>query len=144
LFKGRAETYSAGADLVAPMYSGGGLNGALRQANAVRSQRQVEYLKIVQRAFREVLDGLNGQAVIAGVCDANAAQVSALQRAGELAELRYAQGDIGFLELLDVRRGLFQAQIELVAAQRDAMLNTVNLALALGGQLGERATASTK
>ena len=142
LFKDRAETFSARANLVAPMYSGGSLNGALRRANAVRAQRQMEYLQTVQRAFREVLDGLNGQAVIASVRDANAAQVTALQRAGELAELRYAQGDIGFLELLDVRRSLFQAQIELVTAQRDALLNTVNLALALGGELGARSVGT--
>jgi outer membrane protein, multidrug efflux system len=142
LFSNSAETYSVGGNIAAPMYSGGSLNGALGRANAVRTQRQAEYSKTVQRAFREVLDGLNGQVVIAQVRDANAAQVSALQRAGELAELRYRQGDIGFLELLDVRRSLFQAQIELVAAQRDALLNTVNLALALGGGAGTR--SSTK
>ncbi len=63
--------------------------------------------------------------------------MSALARATELAELRYQQGDIAYLELLDVRRGLYQAQIDLVAAQRDALLNTVDLALAVGGGLGE-------
>jgi outer membrane protein TolC len=56
-----------------------------------------------------------------------------------LAELRYNQGDIAYLELLDVRRGLFQSQIDLVAAQRDALLNTVDLALAVGGGLGDKA-----
>ena len=61
------------------------------------------------------------------------------REATELAELRYGQGDIAYLELLDVRRGLFQAQIDLVAAHRDALLNTVDLALAVGGGLGERA-----
>ena len=63
-------------------------------------------------------------------------QVAALARATELAELRYQQGDIAYLELLDVRRSLFQAEIDLVAAQRDALLNTVDLALAVGGGLG--------
>jgi multidrug efflux system outer membrane protein len=140
LFEEQAESYTFGGNLSAPMYSGGRLSGALRQADALRTQRQVEYFKVVQRAFREVLDGLNGQGVIAAVRDANAAQVAALQRAGELAELRYRQGDIGFLELLDVRRGLFDARIELVAAQRDALLNTVNLSLAVGGQLGAYAS----
>jgi multidrug efflux system outer membrane protein len=92
----------------------------------------------VQQAFREVLDALNGQRLIESVRTSNSAQVSALARATELAELRYKQGDIAYLELLDVRRGLYQAQIDLVAAQRDALLNTVDLALAVGGGLGER------
>ncbi len=58
-----------------------------------------------------------------------------------MAELRYKQGDIAYLELLDVRRGLNQAQTDLVAAQRDALLNTVDLTLAVGGGLGGRAEA---
>jgi outer membrane protein, multidrug efflux system len=90
-----------------------------------------------------VLDGLQGQSLIAGVRDANAEQVAALARATELAELRYGQGDISYLELLDVRRGLFQAQIDLVSAERDALLNAIDLALAVGGGLGERAEALT-
>ena len=106
---------------------------------AVREQRKAEYSRTVQEAFREVLDALQGQSLIAGVRDANAEQVAALTRATELAELRYEQGDIAYLELLDVRRGLFQAQIDLVAAQRDALLNTVDLALAVGGGLGDKA-----
>ncbi|MFL6620671.1 MAG: TolC family protein, partial [Povalibacter sp.] len=104
---------------------------------------KAEYSRTVQNAFREVLDALQGQTLIAGVSDANAAQVSALSRATELAELRYAQGDISYLELLDVRRGLFQAQIDLVAAQRDSLLNTVDLALAVGGGMGDRAEELT-
>jgi multidrug efflux system outer membrane protein len=86
---------------------------------------------------------LQGQALIAGARDANAEQVAALARATELAELRYSQGDIAYLDLLDVRRSLFAAQITLVAAQRDALLNTVDLALAVGGGLGERAEPLT-
>ena len=93
----------------------------------------------MQNAFREVLDALQGQTLIAGVREANAEQVNALMRATELAELRYSQGDLAYLDLLDVRRGLFQAEIDLVAAQRDALLNTVDLALAVGGGLGEHA-----
>ena len=54
-------------------------------------------------------------------------------------ELRYTQGDIAYIDLLDVRRGLFAAQIDLVAAERDALLNTVDLALAVGGGLGDKA-----
>ena len=93
----------------------------------------------MQGAFREVLDALQGQSLITGVRDANAQQVAALARATELAELRYTQGDIAYIDYLDVRRGLFQAQIDLVAAERDALLNTVDLALAVGGGLGDKA-----
>ncbi len=39
------------------------------------------------------------------------------------------------------RRSLYQAQIDLVAAERDELLNTVDLALAMGGGLGPHAEA---
>jgi outer membrane protein, multidrug efflux system len=143
LFTKPAEAWSATGGLLQPLFQGGRLRANVARANAVREQRKAEYARTVQEAFREVLDALQGQALITGVQNANAEQVAALSRATQLAELRYDQGDIAFLELLDVRRGLLQAQIDLVAAQRDALLNTVDLALAVGGGLGERAEPLT-
>jgi multidrug efflux system outer membrane protein len=143
LFTEPTEAWSASGGLFQPLFQGGRLRANVSRAEAVREQRKSEYARTVQIAFREVLDGLQGQALIAGVRDANAEQVAALSRATELAELRYGQGDISYLELLDVRRGLFQAQIDLVSAERDTLLNTVDLALAVGGGLGERAEPLT-
>ena len=143
LFKEPTETWSASGGLFQPLFQGGRLRANVSRAEAVREERKAQYARTVQTAFREVLDGLQGQALMVGVRDANAEQVGALARAAELAELRYQQGDIAFLDVLDVRRSLFQAQIDLVAAERDTLLNTVDLALALGGGLGERAEPLT-
>jgi multidrug efflux system outer membrane protein len=139
LFTKPAEAWSAAGSIVQPLFEGGRLSANVARTKAVREQRKAEYARTVQSAFREVLDALQGQSLIVGVRDANAVQVAALARATELAELRYTQGDIAYIDLLDVRRGLFQAQIDLVAAQRDALLNTVDLALAVGGGLGDKA-----
>jgi outer membrane protein, multidrug efflux system len=139
LFTKPAEAWSASGSILQPLFEGGRLSANVARTKAVREQRKAEYSRTVQSAFREVLDALQGQAVIVGVRDANAEQVASLARATELAELRYTQGDIAYIDLLDVRRGLFQAQIDLVAAQRDALLNTVDLALAVGGGLGDKA-----
>lgn len=139
LFTKPAEAWSASGGILQPLFAGGRLRANLARTEAIREQRKAEYARTVQGAFREVLDALQGQGLIVGVRDANAEQVVALSRAAELAELRYNQGDIAYLELLDVRRSLFQAQIDFVAAQRDALLNTVDLALAVGGGLGDRA-----
>ena len=139
LFTKPAEAWSASGGIVAPLFEGGRLSANVARTKAIREQRKAEYSRTVQSAFREVLDALQGQSLIVGVRDANAQQVASLARATELAELRYTQGDIAYIDLLDVRRGLFQAQIDLVAAQRDALLNTVDLALAVGGGLGDKA-----
>lgn len=143
LFTSPAKIWSATGGILQPIFQGGRLRANVSRAEAVREQRKSEYARTVQQAFREVLDSLQGQALIAGVREANDQQVAALSRATELAELRYEQGDIAYLELLDVRRGLYQAQIDLVAAQRDALLNTIDLALAVGGGLGDQAEPLT-
>lgn len=139
LFTKPAEAWSASGDILAPLFEGGRLSANVARTRAVREQVKAQYSQTVQSAFREVLDALQGQGLILGVRDANAQQVASLARASELAELRYTQGDISYTDLLDVRRGLFQAQIDLVAAERDALLNTVDLALAVGGGLGDKA-----
>jgi multidrug efflux system outer membrane protein len=139
LFTKPAEAWSASGSIVQPLFEGGRLSANVARTKAVREQRKAQYAQTVQSAFREVLDALQSQSLIIGVRDANAQQVASLARATELAELRYTQGDIAYIDLLDVRRGLFQAQIDLVAAERDALLNTVDLALAVGGGLGDKA-----
>ena len=143
LFTKPAEAWSATGGILQPIFQGGRLRANVARAEAVREERKAQYAQTVQTAFREVLDALQGQQLIGSVRDTNAEQVAALARATELAELRYDQGDIAYLELLDVRRNLFQAEIDLVAAERDALLNTVDLALAVGGGLGDRAEPLT-
>jgi multidrug efflux system outer membrane protein len=137
LFTKPMEAWSVTGGLVQPLFQAGRLRAGISRAEAVREQRKAEYVRTVQVAFSDVHNALRGQTLIANVREANAQQVAALTRATQLADLRYSQGDIAYLELLDVRRGLFQAEIDLVAAQRDALLNTVDLALAVGGGMGE-------
>lgn len=139
LFTDPAKAWSATGGLLQPIFQGGRLRANVSRTEAIREQRKAEYARTVQQAFREVLDALQSQALIGGVREANDQQVAALSRATQLAELRYGQGDIAYIDLLDVRRSLYQAQIDLVAAQRDALLNTVDLALAIGGGIGDLA-----
>ena len=91
----------------------------------------------MQTAFREVFDGLQGQNSLQAMEDSATQETRALGRATELAELRYKEGDISYLELLDVRRDYYQTQINLISTHRDALTNAVDLALALGADIGD-------
>lgn len=133
LFTDPAETWSAVGGLLQPLFQGGRLRANVQRTEAIRMQRQAEYARAVQNAFREVLDALRGQELLSGIRQTTASQVEAIARAAELSELSYSQGEIAYLDLLDVRRNLYQSQISLVGAQRDALVNAVDLALALGG-----------
>jgi len=133
LFTNPADIWSVAGGIMQPVFQGGRLRADVERERAILDQRRAEYARTVQGAFREVLDGLQGQSSLRSVESARAAQVKALRRATDLAELQHEEGEIGYLELLDVRRALFAAEIELLAARREALSNTVDLALALGG-----------
>jgi len=133
LFTDPAKQWSLAAGLLQPVFQAGRLRAAVERANALQQQRQAAYARTVQNAFRDVLDALKGQELLGGIRQTTAEQSAALARAAELSELRYAAGEIAYLDLLDVRRNLYQSQIALVGAQRDALTNSVSLALALGG-----------
>jgi outer membrane protein, multidrug efflux system len=137
LFTNPAEQWSLAAGLLQPVFQAGRLRAEVDRVEALRMQRQAEYVRTVQSAFRDVLDSLRGQELLSDISQSIADRERALARAAELSELRYSAGEIDYLELLDVRRSLFQAQIASVGAQRDALTNTVNLALALGGGVPE-------
>lgn len=133
LFTDPANLWSVAGGLTQPVFQGGRLRSNVERERAVLDQLRAEYSRAVQSAFREVLDGLQGQSSLRRVETARAAQVGALRRATDLAELQYKEGEIAYFELLDVRRALFAAEIELIAAKRETFSGTVDLALALGG-----------
>ncbi len=135
LFTAPAETWAAAAALAQPLFEGGRRLAGVDRAEALKQQRRAEYAKTVQAAFGEVLDALQGQRSLGSIEESAAERTAALSRATELAQLRYREGEIAYLELLDVRRDLFQSEIDLVAARRDALANTVDLALAVGARL---------
>ena len=65
--------------------------------------------------------------------EARATQVGALKRSLRLARLRYDNGYSSYLEVLDAERGLFQAELDAIDAQRQRLSATVELYKALGG-----------
>lgn len=137
LFTPSAEAWSISATVLQPIFQGGRLRADVTRTRAVQEQVIADYSRTVQESFREVLDGLRGQTSLHDLTSARAAQVEALRRATELADLRYTEGEIAYLELLDVRRALFAAQVELIAARNQLQANAVDLALALGGGPGK-------
>jgi multidrug efflux system outer membrane protein len=139
LFSAPNEEWSVAGSILQPVFQGGRLRAGVSRADALRQERRAEYARAVQTAFREVLDGLQGQASLHTIEASATEEAKALGRATELAELRYREGDISYLELLDVRRDYYQTQINLISSHRDALTNAVDLALALGADIGDAA-----
>jgi multidrug efflux system outer membrane protein len=138
LFTGPAHTWSFVGQLLGPIFAGGAIDSANRQAEARREQALEAYQQAIQNAFRDVDDALaaikSSRLLIASL----ERRVAALQRAVELVVERYDNGYSNYLDVLDSERSLFSAQLSLSQARGDSYRALVGLYRALGGDWVEQ------
>jgi len=133
--------WSAGANLVAPIYQGGGLVAQVEVRTAEQKQAVAEYARAGQRAFGEVESALSAEsalrdrnAILDGVVRDN-------ERALELALIQYR---VGFVDqrVVETRQlALYSARVSRLRVQTEQLAQRVNLHLALGGGFDESPTA---
>lgn len=133
LFKGSARTWSFIGDVAGPLYTGGGIEAANRQAEARRDQALAAYEQTIQNAFREVEDSLIAIRTSRETEEAYARRVETLTRGLILARARYDNGYSDYIDVLDTERSLFSAQLSLVTARGDNYRALVSLYRVLGG-----------
>ena len=92
-----------------------------------------EYEKTVQNAFREVSDALVQQKYLDQQLRIQKQGLSAFQETARLAQLRYDNGAVGYLDVLDAQRNLLSAEQQLIETQSSLMQSYVSLYFALGG-----------
>jgi multidrug efflux system outer membrane protein len=106
------------------------------QQEAIEAQAKqalAQYEQTVLTAFREVEDSLVAVRTVRVQSDAQQQQVTALQSALKLAELRYKGGLANYLDVLVARRNLFEAELALTGTRRLHLVSVVQLYKALGG-----------
>jgi multidrug efflux system outer membrane protein len=133
LFTGPARTWSFIGQLLGPIFAGGAIDSANRQAEARHEQALEIYRQTIQSAFRDVDDALAAIHASRAEIASLERQVDALKRAVELARDRYDNGYVSYLEVLDTERSLFSAQLSLSTARGDGYRSLVDLYRALGG-----------
>ena len=92
-----------------------------------------DYERVIQNAFREVDDALVDHEKSRLQLAAQTRQVEALRQYARLAWLRFNNGYTSYLEVLDARRSLFDAELERSLTQGVVFQALVNLYKALGG-----------
>ena len=133
LFTGPARTWSFAGQLLGPIFAGGAIDSANRQAEARHEQALEIYQQTIQSAFRDVDDALVAIQTRRDLVASLDRRVTALQTAVELARLRYDNGYTDYLEVLDTERSLFSAELSLSTARGDGYRSLVDLYRALGG-----------
>lgn len=115
-----------------PLFSGG-VRGGLALAEARENIAVANYEKSIQTAFREVADGLAGEATYSHQLDAIRETESSALRTLELAELRYETGVDSFLQVQTAQVNLYGVQQQFIQVGTESLLNRVELYKALGG-----------
>ena len=122
-----------GRHLVAPIFTGGAIQGQVKAAEAIQQQALFSYQNTIQTAFREVEDALVDQRRTREQLAAQQRQVDALREYTRFARLRYENGLTSYIEVLDAERSLFSAELSYAQTQGVLFGALVNLYKAMGG-----------
>jgi multidrug efflux system outer membrane protein len=116
-----------------PLFTGGRLENEAAAASARADQARLRYERTVLTAMEEAGDALVATRTSRDEVAASETQAGALRAALNLANLRYQTGVASYLEVLDVQRSLFDAELALSQAQLRQLTAAVQLYKALGG-----------
>ena len=133
LFSAPARVWQIGGSAAQTVFDAGRTGQQVEQARAREQQLLARYASAIQNAFKDTLDALVAQRTAREALDAEQARVTALQTSYRLAQLRYDNGVSSLLDVLDVERGLLDAELNRVEAQRAQLAATADLFKALGG-----------
>ncbi len=116
-----------------PLFGSGQNIARHRSKKAAYERAKANYEKVVIAAFRDVHNAITNFNKIKEICQLRDNYEKASKSTMELAQLQYINGVLAYLDLLDVQRGYFDAQISLSNAIRDKQIMLVNLYQSLGG-----------
>ncbi|MEM7100502.1 MAG: efflux transporter outer membrane subunit [Pseudomonadota bacterium] len=128
-----AGTWSLASALLGPLFDAGLRRSQVEAADAVQRQAIANYAQIALTAFQEVENSLDQNLVIAQRVSALARSADAQNKAFNLAQLRYEEGETNLLDVLTIQSNTLSADSNLVTARRQQLDEWVNLNLALGG-----------
>lgn len=127
------ERWSYGASISLPLFTGGRLRSGLVAARAREDAAIAAYERAIQGAFQEVADALAGRRWLAEQVASQERGAAHLRAIAVLARMRYNEGVVSYLEVLDAERNLFVAEQALLRVRRAVVENLVALYVALGG-----------
>jgi len=133
LFTGGSRFWSIGPAMTVPLFTAGRIKNTVKGFEARQQQAALQYLQTIQQAFREVEDALVSHRKVRDIRAERERRVTANRRALSMVTLRYDRGLSTQLEVLDIQRELFSAELEFASATRDQLTAVVQLYRALGG-----------
>ena len=125
--------WSAGFNLLGPIFDGGNIQAAADAATADQDQALAQYGQTAINAFREVETQLDQGVVLTQRIAELEIALAEAENAFRIVRLRYDEGEEDLLSVLIIQRRLNTARSSLSAVQRLMLEQRINLNLALGG-----------
>jgi multidrug efflux system outer membrane protein len=133
VFKWGARAWGVGALLSLPLFDGGRREAGIQQASAQLDGATAAYRGQVLGAFKEVEDQLSALRLLAQQTQAQDRAVDSATRATRISDIRYRNGLVSQLDLLDARRSELRNRRQAVEVRSAQYQSTVMLIRALGG-----------
>ena len=133
LFKWSMRAWSVGALLSLPIFDGGRRDAGIDNARAEMDLALARYREQILGAFRDVEDQLAALHLLAEQAEAQGRAVSSATRTTALSGVRYRNGLVSQLELLDAQRSELRNRRQALSVRSAQYQATVGLVRALGG-----------
>jgi multidrug efflux system outer membrane protein len=125
--------FDIGADLFGPLFNAGENQRRVDVEVARTEQLMHQYEQTILNALRETEDALVAVDTYGREYQARRSQLKAADNAARLSWVRYQNGITSYLEVLDLERSLFGAQLRASETLQLEMTSVVQLYQALGG-----------
>ncbi|MBD9362391.1 efflux transporter outer membrane subunit [Methylomonas fluvii] len=133
LFKSAAFSYGTAANLLQPLLNFGRVRAGIDLADARQQEAYLNYEKTVLDALRETETVLSRYLNEEQRRQLLASSTLDLRESLRLSQLRYQEGVISFLDVLDSQRSLYAAEIELARSEADTSTHLIAVYKTLGG-----------
>ncbi|HEX4182233.1 MAG TPA: TolC family protein [Caulobacteraceae bacterium] len=134
LFKNGSHAWTVSPTVTWPGLDLGSAHAQLRAQRARQDESLAAYDQTVLRAVEDLQNAIVAYRERQLKVVSLSQQVEAARRAAELAHIRYKEGRIDFLRVLDAERTRLEAEDALTQAQTDANVDVVSIYKALGGE----------
>ncbi|MGR8935938.1 MAG: efflux transporter outer membrane subunit [Gammaproteobacteria bacterium] len=133
LFRSAAFSYGTAANLLQPLLNFGRIRAAIDLADANQKEAFLAYEKAVLEALQETETAMTRYLKEEMRRLALDRAVADQRESVRLSQLRYQEGVISFLDVLDAQRALYLAEIELARSEAETSTNLIAVYKALGG-----------
>jgi multidrug efflux system outer membrane protein len=133
VFKWSARAWGIGALFALPLLDGGRREAGVQNARAELDATLANYREQVLTAFKDVEDQLSALQRLSEQANAQSRAVASAGRATVLSNIRYRNGLVSQLELLDAQRSELRNRREALHVRAAQYQATIGLVRALGG-----------